>query len=102
MDGCATSAAHAPDDATRARSEDRERLTRRSPSLKTPTELSGIEGLTAHTGKWLQVRPKAKDGRRSAVGYGPDGEWVATVPRGFYLRVKFTHAILRDAAAMPE
>ena len=63
--------------------------------------LGGVEGLTARTGRWLQVRPKAPDGRRSATALGPDGEWIATVPKGFYLRAKFTGAILRDAAAVP-
>jgi len=63
--------------------------------------LGGVEGLTARTGRWLQVRPKAPDGRKRATAVGPDGEWIATVPRGFYLRSKFTGAILRDAAATP-
>jgi DNA mismatch repair protein MutH len=30
-----------------------------------------------------------------------EGETVATVPRGFYLRALFTAAILRDPLAMP-
>jgi len=63
--------------------------------------LGGVEGLTARTGRWLQVRPKAPDGRKRATALGPDGEWIATVPKGFYLRSKFTSAILRDAAAAP-
>jgi DNA mismatch repair protein MutH len=63
--------------------------------------LGGVEGLTARTGRWLQVRPKAPDGRKRATALGPDGEWIATVPKGFYLRAKFTAAILTDAAAEP-
>ncbi len=63
--------------------------------------LGGVEGLTARTGRWLQVRPKAPDGRKRATALGPDGEWIATVPKGFYLRAKFTAAILGDAAAEP-
>ncbi|MBI5480236.1 MAG: DNA mismatch repair endonuclease MutH [Deltaproteobacteria bacterium] len=61
----------------------------------------GIEDVTAHAGRWLQVRPKAPDGQARAVAYGPEGEPVATVPRGFYLRRRFTAAILRDPAALP-
>jgi DNA mismatch repair protein MutH len=61
----------------------------------------GIEEVTAHAGRWLQVRPKAPDGQARAVAYGPEGEPVATVPRGFYLRRRFTAAILLDPAALP-
>ena len=61
----------------------------------------GIEEVTAHAGRWLQVRPKAADSRARAVAWGPEGEPVAAVPRGFYLRRRFTAAILRDPAARP-
>lgn len=62
----------------------------------------GIERVTAHLGRWLQVRPKARDGSARTLAWDRDGEPIATVPRGFYLRARFTGAILRDAAAMPE
>jgi len=61
-----------------------------------------IEDLTAHRGRWLQVRPKARHGRVRTVAWGSDNEAIATVPRGFYLRTRFTGAILRDPEAMPE
>jgi DNA mismatch repair protein MutH len=61
-----------------------------------------IEGISAHVGRWLQLRPKAPDGRARTAAPGVDGEIVATVPRGFYLRARFTGEILRDAAALPE
>jgi DNA mismatch repair protein MutH len=61
----------------------------------------GIDEVTAHAGRWLQVRPKAADSRVRAVAYGPEGEPIAAVPRGFYLRRRFTAAILRDPAALP-
>lgn len=63
--------------------------------------MGGIEELTAHEGRWLQVRPKARDGTKSAIAYGEDGDRIATVPRGFYLRPSFTDAILRDPTATP-
>jgi DNA mismatch repair protein MutH len=61
-----------------------------------------IEELTAHRGRWLQVRPKAAHGRVRTVAFGAEHESIATVPRGFYLRPRFTGAILRDPSAMPE
>jgi DNA mismatch repair protein MutH len=61
----------------------------------------GIESLTARSGRWLQVRPKAATGSVRTVSLGSEGEWIATVPRGFYLRTAFTRALLRDPAALP-
>lgn len=61
-----------------------------------------IEELTAHRGRWLQVRPKARDGQVRTVAWGAEGEAIATVPRGFYLRARFTGAILGDPAATPD
>ena len=63
--------------------------------------VGGIERLTARDGRWLQVRPKAADGTPRAVAFGAEGERIATVARGFYLRTSFTGAILRDPGATP-
>jgi DNA mismatch repair protein MutH len=63
--------------------------------------IGGIEGLTARAGRWMQVRPKARDGSARTVVRGRENEAIATVPRGFYLRARFTGAILRDPAALP-
>lgn len=60
-----------------------------------------IERLTAREGRWMQVRPKAAHGRVRTVAYGADGELIDTIPRGFYLRTKFTRAILKDPQALP-
>jgi DNA mismatch repair protein MutH len=60
-----------------------------------------IEGVSARVGRWLQLRPKAAHGRVRTLAPGSDGDVIATVPRGFYLRARFTGAILRDAAALP-
>lgn len=60
-----------------------------------------IEDLTAHLGRWLQVRPKAAHGGVRTIAFGPEGEPIATVPRGFYLRPRFTGALLVDPAALP-
>jgi DNA mismatch repair protein MutH len=61
-----------------------------------------IEELTAHRGRWLQVRPKARDGSVRTIAWGAGGEAIATVPRGFYLRARFTGALLGDPTAMPD
>jgi DNA mismatch repair protein MutH len=63
--------------------------------------VGGIEGITAHLGRWLQLRPKAAHGRVRTVVRAAEGELVSTVPRGFYLRARFTGAILRDGTALP-
>jgi DNA mismatch repair protein MutH len=60
-----------------------------------------VEALDARTGRWLQARPKAAHGRVRTLAYGPDDERIEALPRGFYLRARFTGAILQDAAAMP-
>lgn len=54
----------------------------------------GVEGLTAHVGRHLQLRPKAAHGGVRTAAIGIDGETIATVPRGFYLRPAFTAALL--------
>jgi DNA mismatch repair protein MutH len=63
--------------------------------------IGDVEGLTARTGRWLHARPKAASSRDRAIALGEEGEWIATVPRGLYLRTRFTGAILRDPTAVP-
>lgn len=63
--------------------------------------MGDVEGITARLGRWLQLRPKAAHGGVRTRVPGADGEIVATVPRGFYLRARFTGAILRDGSALP-
>lgn len=60
-----------------------------------------VEDVSAHLGRYLQLRPKGRDGAPRATVRGADGERIATVPRGFYLRASFTGALLADAAALP-
>ncbi len=61
-----------------------------------------VEGISARVGRWLQLRPKAAHGRVRTRAPGAEGRIVSTVPRGFYLRARFTGAILVDAGAVPE
>lgn len=53
-----------------------------------------IDTITAHLGDVLQVRPKAKNSHVRALSFGDDGECMQVVPRGFYLRARFTEHIL--------
>ena len=53
-----------------------------------------FSALTAHHGRWLQVRPKGADSRPRTQAYGHDGPLAATTPRGFYLRRSFTTALV--------
>lgn len=57
-----------------------------------------IEGLTAHVGVCLQVRPKAAHGDVRTPSIGPEDRTIATVPRGFYLRARFVNEILTPKA----
>lgn len=63
--------------------------------------MGAIERLSARDGRWLQLRPKAAHGGVRTRAPGWDGDVVDTVPRGFYLRARFTTALLADAAAVP-
>ena len=56
-----------------------------------------VESVTAHLGVHLQVRPKAAHSGIRGRAIEADGGWVATVPRGFYLRASFTAAVLQRA-----
>lgn len=58
--------------------------------------LGHVESLTARMGRWLQLRPKAAHGRVRTLASGSDGELIATIPRGFYLRARVTRALLQD------
>ena len=56
--------------------------------------------LDARLGRWLQARPKAAHGDVRTRAYGAEGEVESLVPRGFYLRARFTGALLRDPQTM--
>lgn len=56
-----------------------------------------IDLLVASLGAALQIRPKAASSRDVVRYLGPDGDWLETGPRGFYLRRTFTAEVLRRA-----
>ncbi|WP_028108693.1 DNA mismatch repair endonuclease MutH [Ferrimonas futtsuensis] len=57
--------------------------------------LGEVESITARHGEVLQLRPKAANSRVLTDGIGPDGTLIQTLPRGFYLKIPFTHALLQ-------
>ena len=56
--------------------------------------LGNLDQLSARLGKYLQIRPKARDARSLRTGTDEEGRLIQTLPRGFYLRVSFTQQIL--------
>jgi DNA mismatch repair protein MutH len=59
--------------------------------MMTTGRLSEID---AGLGEYLQVRPKAANGQSLCYGFGDSGDKVLTLPRGFYLRSRFTSTIV--------
>ena len=58
--------------------------------------LGRIDEISAHFGTYLQIRPKAASARSRRWAVGAAGTPVRTLPRGFYLRTRFTAAILES------
>lgn len=61
--------------------------------------LGQLESITAALGEVLQIRPKAASARVRGRAIGAEGRVVRTNPRGFYLRSRFTAAILQRCYA---
>lgn len=59
--------------------------------------LGKVETITARMGQFMQLRPKAANGKALTEAVGQDGSKIKTRPRGFYLRKEFTQSILREA-----
>ena len=58
--------------------------------------LGQLEYITARHGEWLQIRPKAANAKALSYGIDEWGNQIATLPRGFYLRAKFTRQLLAN------
>ncbi|WAJ69706.1 DNA mismatch repair endonuclease MutH [Catenovulum adriaticum] len=58
--------------------------------------LGKVSQITAQTGEFLQIRPKAANSRVRTKGIGEDGQPIETLPRGFYLKKNFTKQILQS------
>ena len=48
-------------------------------------------------GEYLQIRPKAANGKVLCSCFDAEGNKVKTLPRGFYLRSTFTKTILKNS-----
>ncbi|MEE9551845.1 MAG: DNA mismatch repair protein MutH, partial [Gammaproteobacteria bacterium] len=54
-----------------------------------------LEQITAHHGRYLQIRPKAANAKVLRAGIDNKGDKIMTLPRGFYLRAIFTRQIIQ-------
>jgi DNA mismatch repair protein MutH len=54
-----------------------------------------LDRVSARQGQYLQIRPKAANARALTQGFDSNGEVTRTLPRGFYLRTRFTREILK-------
>ncbi|MFC3907538.1 DNA mismatch repair endonuclease MutH [Legionella dresdenensis] len=54
-----------------------------------------LEEIDSNMGEYLQIRPKAANAKSLCYGYDSQGSKILTLPRGFYLRSKFTATILK-------
>jgi DNA mismatch repair protein MutH len=54
-----------------------------------------LEEIDATIGQYLQVRPKAANGKSLCYGFDSEGNKILTLPRGFYLRSSFTHMLIK-------
>lgn len=59
--------------------------------------LGQVEKITARYGTYLQIRPKAANGRALTEAISENGQIILTRPRGFYLKKSFTWQILNNA-----
>jgi len=58
--------------------------------------LGRIGEIRAENGNALQIRPKAANSKALRMAIGEEGQIIQTLPRGFYLRAKFTEKLLSD------
>lgn len=57
--------------------------------------MGSLDEINASMGEFLQIRPKAANAKSLCYGFGNDGIKTLTLPRGFYLRARFTEQILK-------
>lgn len=62
--------------------------------LTTQISTGQLETLDATAGEYLQIRPKGANGKSLCYCYDAEGNKVKTLPRGFYLRSRFTGSLL--------
>lgn len=62
--------------------------------LTTQISTGYLETLDATAGDYLQIRPKGANGKSLCYCYDAEGNKVKTLPRGFYLRSRFTASLV--------
>ena len=55
-----------------------------------------IDEISAHLGEALQVRPKAANAKVLTTALNRQGQQIKTLPRGFYLRARFTESVFNS------
>ncbi|MCR3939117.1 MULTISPECIES: DNA mismatch repair endonuclease MutH [Aeromonas] len=63
--------------------------------------LGEVEQISARHGQVLQLRPKAANRKALTRAIGRNGQPIMTLPRGFYLKIEFTHQLLQRHFALP-
>ncbi len=63
--------------------------------------VGNLDQVSSRHGRWLQLRPKAANARARTAGFDADGHPGTTLPRGFYLRTRFTTHLLARAGGLP-
>lgn len=58
--------------------------------------LGHVQQIKAHYGQYLQIRPKAANGKALTQAINEDGDLIYTRPRGFYVRKNFTSQLLNS------
>lgn len=58
--------------------------------------LGDVHAITAKTGQYLQLRPKAANASIVTDAFDTQGNPIMAQPKGFYLRKDFTRLILKD------
>lgn len=61
--------------------------------------LGQVEKLNGSIGEYLHIRPKAADASALTSSLNDNGEWIKTLPRGFYLRTQLTNQIIHELSA---
>lgn len=64
--------------------------------------LGEVEQISARHGQVMQLRPKAANSKALTRAIGRAGQPIMTLPRGFYLKIPFTHALLMRHFAFPK
>ena len=58
--------------------------------------LGDVQQITAKTGQYLQLRPKAANSKITTAAFDTKGQLIQSAPKGFYLRKDFTRLILAE------